>query len=245
MDAMVEGVKFPPVTVFYDGTDYWLADGFHRVTAAQQADLKEIAADVHQGTREDAQWYSFSANKANGRRRSNEDKQRAVKAALQHAKAAGMSDRLIEKHAGVADVTVGEWRRKLTPLQESCSQNTSERKRLGADGRTINVVNIGKRKPDPSFEGEQVERDQLLRGASPEQVIELRAPGRVQVDDLAVKHSVVLDRRGNALAQPAERLVGVAVARDQLAPATVDVGQRAEAVVLQFEDPVRVIERLG
>jgi hypothetical protein len=62
------GLKFPPVTVFYDGADYWLADGFHRVTAALQADLKEIAADVHQGTREDAQWYSFSANKANGLR---------------------------------------------------------------------------------------------------------------------------------------------------------------------------------
>ena len=77
MDAMTDGVKFPPVVVFYDGTEYWLADGFHRVKAAHGADFNEIACVVHQGTREDAQWYSFSANKANGLRRTNEDIRRA------------------------------------------------------------------------------------------------------------------------------------------------------------------------
>ena len=33
MDAMTDGADFPPVVVFYDGTHYWLADGFHRVKA--------------------------------------------------------------------------------------------------------------------------------------------------------------------------------------------------------------------
>lgn len=33
-DAMKSGAKFPPVVAFYDGTDYWLADGFHRVEGA-------------------------------------------------------------------------------------------------------------------------------------------------------------------------------------------------------------------
>ncbi len=31
---MASGAGFPPVVVYFDGTDYWLADGFHRVRAA-------------------------------------------------------------------------------------------------------------------------------------------------------------------------------------------------------------------
>ena len=50
---MQAGVKFPPVTVFYDGSDYWLADGFHRRNAAFSAELAQMECDVRQGTRED------------------------------------------------------------------------------------------------------------------------------------------------------------------------------------------------
>lgn len=35
--AMREGQTFPPVTVYFDGTDHWLADGFHRTAAALKA----------------------------------------------------------------------------------------------------------------------------------------------------------------------------------------------------------------
>ena len=158
MEAMMEGVKFPPVTVFYDGSDYWLADGFHRVTAAQQADLKEIAADVHQGTREDAQWYSFSANKSNGLRRTNDDKQRAVKAALQHPNGAGKSNSQIARHVGVDEGTVRNWREKLNPSSEipkirtvtrngtTYQQNTS---RIGARARAALPEAKVKDKSDP------------------------------------------------------------------------------------------------
>lgn len=142
MDAMEAGVKFPPVTVFYDGSDYWLADGFHRCKAASQAGLEETACDIHQGTQQDAQWYSFAANKANGLRRTNEDKQRAVKAALRHPGGAGKSDREIAKHVGVAPITVGEWRKKLQPDPAIRSVQSS---RTGSDGRTINTANIGRK----------------------------------------------------------------------------------------------------
>jgi transposase-like protein len=112
-DAMTDGAKFPPLVVFYDGENYWLADGFHRVKAAWQASRETVAAEVRLGTLEDARWYSFSANRANGLRRTNEDKQRAVKAALLHPKSAGLSNRAIARHVGVDEGTVRNWREKL------------------------------------------------------------------------------------------------------------------------------------
>ncbi|MDP2620567.1 MAG: ParB/RepB/Spo0J family partition protein [Hyphomicrobiales bacterium] len=113
-DAMADGAKFPPVVVYYDGENYWLADGFHRVKAAWQAGRETITAEVRSGTLEEARWHSFSANRANGLRRTNDDKQRAVKGALQHPRAAELSDREIARHVGVNHDTVSAWRKKLS-----------------------------------------------------------------------------------------------------------------------------------
>ena len=137
MDAMTDGAEFPPVVVFYDGANYWLADGFHRVKAAEQAGNEETACDLHQGTQQDAQWYSFGANKTNGLRRTNDDKHRAVKAALAHPSGAQLSNRQIAAHVGVDEGTVRNWREKLT------AEIPQSPTRKGRDGRTINVANIG------------------------------------------------------------------------------------------------------
>lgn len=141
MDAMVDGADFPPVTVFYDGTDYWLADGFHRVKAREQGGFDEIACEVHQGTQQDAQWYSFAANKTNGLRRTNDDKQRAVKAALTHPQGVGLSDRQIGSHVGVDHKTVSGWREKL----EGTGEIPQSDHRTGRDGRNMNVEGIRRR----------------------------------------------------------------------------------------------------
>ncbi len=76
--AMQEGATFPPVVVFHDGQDYWCADGFHRLQAAERAGLETVAADVRQGTRRDAVLYSVGANSSHGVRRTNADKRAAV-----------------------------------------------------------------------------------------------------------------------------------------------------------------------
>ena len=34
-ECMKDGDKFPPVTVFHDGSEYWLANGFHRYFATK------------------------------------------------------------------------------------------------------------------------------------------------------------------------------------------------------------------
>src|SRR5690625_5164657 len=80
-DAMKAGSVFPPVTAFYDGEEYWLADGFHRVEAAKLCGLA-LAVDVRLGSQRDAVLFSAGANAAHGQPRSNADKRNAVLALL-------------------------------------------------------------------------------------------------------------------------------------------------------------------
>ncbi|MCX6930777.1 MAG: helix-turn-helix domain-containing protein [Verrucomicrobia bacterium] len=114
-ELMANGAKFPAISVCYDGQLYWVVDGFHRIKAAWQAGLESIDAEVLQGTLQDAQWESYAVNHRHGLRRTNEDKQRAVKAALVHPSGGGLSDRQLARHCGVSTPTVSAWREKLGP----------------------------------------------------------------------------------------------------------------------------------
>jgi len=82
-DEMAQGTVFPPITVYYDGSTYWLADGFHRYLAAKRLERPAIPADVHPGGRTDALRHALGANSTNGVYRSNADKRNAVEIALE------------------------------------------------------------------------------------------------------------------------------------------------------------------
>jgi hypothetical protein len=118
-ERMKAGEKFPPIDVFFDGENYWLADGFHRVQAYVLAVPGEaIECNVFQGTQQDAQWHSYSVNKAHGLRRTNEDKERAVRAALAHPAATDKSNVQIAGHCGVDEKTVRKYRGKAIASSE-------------------------------------------------------------------------------------------------------------------------------
>ena len=76
------GVQLPPIDVFHDGTDYWCADGFHRVMAYSRLGRRTIMAHIRKGTKDDAVWASCGANAAHGLKRTNDDKRKAVEMAL-------------------------------------------------------------------------------------------------------------------------------------------------------------------
>lgn len=82
-EAMLAGAQFPPVAVYYDGSKYWLADGFHRFLAARRNEAQVIAAEVHDGSRTDALRHALGANATNGIYRSNADKRNACEVALE------------------------------------------------------------------------------------------------------------------------------------------------------------------
>jgi phage N-6-adenine-methyltransferase len=139
MAAIEDGAKLPPVDVTYDGQEYWLWDGYHRWQAHNDLGLLDIAATLHQGDQATAQWESYGTNQTHGLRRSNDDKERAARAALRHPKAAALSNREIARHLGVDEKTIRKYREDMTATAE-IPQSTN---RIGADGRTINTANIG------------------------------------------------------------------------------------------------------
>lgn len=114
IDALGMGAKFPPVVVFFDGADYWLADGFHRHAAYMGLGKAEIPADVRQGTRRDAILHSVGANSAHGLRRTQEDKRRAVSVLLSDYEWSAWSDREIARQCGVDGKTVAKHRAEVT-----------------------------------------------------------------------------------------------------------------------------------
>ena len=80
VEVLEDGGELDPVTVFYDGSEYWLADGFHRCRATEDYGQEEINCTITQGTRRDAVLYSVGANAEHKavKPRSREDKRRAV-----------------------------------------------------------------------------------------------------------------------------------------------------------------------
>ena len=109
-DGVREGASFPPVVVFHDGTNHWLADGFHRTEAHAVAGETEIAADIRPGTQRDAILFACGANATHGLRRTTEDKRRAVILLLRDLEWSGWSDREIAGRAHVSHPFVAKLR---------------------------------------------------------------------------------------------------------------------------------------
>lgn len=139
-EAMRDGASFPPIDVYYDGQSYWLADGFHRVQAARQAELLDINALVHMGTQRDAILHSAGANGTHGLRRTNEDKRRAVTRLLKDEEWAKWSDREIARKCMVSNNFVSVVRRSLSPDD---SENRTYTTKHGTTA-TMQTGNIGK-----------------------------------------------------------------------------------------------------
>ena len=82
-EEMNRGTVFPPIALYFDGTTYWLADGFHRYLAAKRIGRTAITAEVQPGGRVDALKHALGANVTNGVHRNNADKRNAVEIALE------------------------------------------------------------------------------------------------------------------------------------------------------------------
>lgn len=158
-DALADGTEFPPIVVFYDGVDYWLGDGFHRVHAFRRAGRASISADVRVGTQSDAQLFSYGVNAGHGLRRSNADKRKAVEGALKHAISGEWSDNQIAKHCGVSHPFVGSVRSSLETVSSESSSERTYTTKHGTQA-TMKTGSIGgKKQEDKKAEPKQAKAE--------------------------------------------------------------------------------------
>lgn len=163
--AMLDGQQFPPVVVFWDGSDYWLADGFHRYFAAKKAKLGKIVEKVEPGTKRDAILYSLSVNAEHGLRRSNADKRKAVMTMLQDDEWKQWSDGEIARQCRVSQPFVSKERRDVT--QNVLSEKPTERTYTNKHGSqsTMKVAAIGKQSKADAPDDDYDPRDDELAEA--------------------------------------------------------------------------------
>ncbi len=128
-DRITAGDAFPPMDVFHDGTDYHLADGFHRYMAARRNGLKQFECVVHVGTATDALWFALGANRKNGARMNSADKRRAIELAL--VKFPDKTQEAIAEHVGCCFQYVSKVQNELSTSGKLNVPKT----RKGKDGK--------------------------------------------------------------------------------------------------------------
>ena len=148
-EQMRDGVKFPPVKVFFDGSNYWLVDGFHRYFATKSNGFVSIECEVKEGTLREAQLESMTANsKQHGKPTSPKDKHRSVVRMLKDEEWSGWSNIKIAQWIGVSDVTVGRIKVKLQ--EEAKKPKQDEVKYINKHGQeaTMKTGNLGAKKKE-------------------------------------------------------------------------------------------------
>ncbi len=101
-----EGREMPPIALFWNGQNYYRADGEHRVLAVRMAHLTEIQARVYQGGRREASLYATGSNADFGLPRSKETVNEAILALLRDPEWYQWSDHVIAEHVNCSPTTV-------------------------------------------------------------------------------------------------------------------------------------------
>lgn len=121
-----EKVRLDEVDVFFDGSHYWLAHGFHRLYAHIQAKQKFISVRVHIGTVRDAILFSVGQNAEHGVQRSTEDKHHAVNLLLNDPEWSLWSAARIAAQCKVSESLVSEIRKNRRIREEARRRKEKE-----------------------------------------------------------------------------------------------------------------------
>lgn len=168
-EHLSNGGEFPPIVVFFDSRDYWLADGWHRFLAHKRIGCLEIAEDVRIGTERDALRYALSANSGHGLPRTNQDKRNAVALALADAEWSTFSSREIAALCAVSPNLVAEMKRGKT-AEEKTENNkklsSGDKVKVNSTVTNKNTQELKREENIPEEESYDPEDDELSEAHS-------------------------------------------------------------------------------
>jgi hypothetical protein len=111
------GEDLDPVDLCYDGSVYWLADGFHRLEVYRLASKTHIPADIRQGTRRDAILVGIERNVKHGLGLTLAERKNAARRLLLDSEWRVWSNRKIGRICGLNHETVSAIKNNLNSNQ--------------------------------------------------------------------------------------------------------------------------------
>lgn len=136
LEDYLRGDKFPPLDVFDDGKELWLADGFTRFHAAQRAGMAGHECNIHKGDLRAAILFAIDCNNTHGTRLSAEDKRRRVSWLLNDDEWKDRSSNEISKKARVSVTFVIKMRKEMEVKEQKRTGKAAEVKAyVGKDGK--------------------------------------------------------------------------------------------------------------
>lgn len=118
-ENLANGDEFPLIEVTFDGTNYWLWDGFHRYFAWKKIGSEEVVVNYVPGTQEDAQDLAFSANGKHGYGLTKKDKEKKILIALSKDRHKNKSNKELARLCGVSDKMVAAVRDPKIKAQQA------------------------------------------------------------------------------------------------------------------------------
>jgi hypothetical protein len=159
-EKMRDGVVFPPVDVFFDGSEYMLSAGFNRYHATKSNGHTEIECNIINGTLRDAQLHAWKSNNKHGKPLTAEEVRAIIRKMLEDEEYGAWSNNKIAKDLHVSSMTVG--RVRIAMQEEKKEAKPKKRKYQDKDGneKTMDTSNVGKKpKDEPKEETNEEEYD--------------------------------------------------------------------------------------
>lgn len=164
-EAIKLGDEFPALLSYFDGTHYWLVDGYHRYHAHKKAGKAGVSCEIVNGTFTDAVLRATSVNSKHGMRRTYADKRKAVMTLLDDFEWSQWSNAEIARHCEVSPTFVANLRDSGGPEEVKYKTATGKvMTKAKAPGKTKEPELKEPAKPEPGkFEVDVYDpRDELI-----------------------------------------------------------------------------------